>query len=184
MSGNTGFRFAYNLAGRTSGIIRSFIIANSATITIGDMVSLSSGYVALSGAGATIFGVVVGVVDKNGINMDNSRLTLTGSGASWTSSTHTFVAGSDNTSTDYVRALIDCDPFSVWSAVPDATIGSTTGSNLAGYYCDIPSASDQPDESSTLGTQCQLFIWGVDPSDSTRGLYSIAQHQLWGWTIV
>jgi len=179
MAGNTGFNFKYNLAGRTSGILRNVIIADSATITIGDLVKLTSGEVVLAAAGGQAFGVVVGIVDKDGINMDQSKRSVAGTNASWTSSTYTFVAGSDNSSVDYVQAVIDFDPFSVWSAQPDSTIGGDTESDLIGCYTDVVAASDQPDENTAATTQATLFIWGVDPEDTTRGLYSIAEHQLW-----
>ncbi len=183
MSGNTGFIYKGNLRGATTGIHKSFIINNSATITVGDMVALSSGYVALAGAGAPIFGVVIGLTDKNGVDLNNSRLALTGTSASWTSSTQTVVAGSNNSSTDYLRATIDCDPLSLWSATTD-NASTDTQASLAGCYTDIVAESDQADDDTAATTQCQLFIWGVDPEDSSRNIYSIAQHQLWGWTIV
>jgi hypothetical protein len=178
MSGNTGFKFAYNLAGRTSGILRRFIIANSSTITIGDMVKLTSGYAALPGAGAPCMGVVVGLTDKNGIDLNNSKLTLAGSGAGWTKSTYTFVAGSDNVTTDAVKAVVDVDPMSVWSGVTD-NASTDTQSVLQGCYVDLVAASDQADDDTAATTQATLFIWGVDPEDSGRVLYSIAEHQLW-----
>ena len=183
MSGNTGFTYAGNLRGHATGIQESFIIADSATITIGDMVALSSGYVALAGTGASIMGVVVGLTDKNGIDLDNSRLALTGTSASWTSSTKTVVAGSDNSSTDYLRAIIDCDPLSKWSGATD-NASTDAQASLAGCYTDITSASDQASDATAATTQAQLFIWGVDPENSARNIYSIAQHQLLGWTIV
>ena len=185
MSGNTGFQFKYNLVGRTSGIQRSFTINNSATITVGDMVILSSGYIALAPANTPIMGCVVGLTDSDGIDLASSRKVLAGSGASYTASTRTVVAGSDNSTTDLLKAIIDVDPFSVWSAAPDAAIGSTGASILTGSYCDlVATAGDQPDESDASASQQQLFIWGLDPENSSNGLYSIAQHQLWGWTIV
>ena len=184
MAGNTGFQFKYNLAGRTSGIQRSFIIANGATITVGDMVSLSSGFIALSGANAGIMGVVVGLTDQNGIDLLSTRLTM--AQAVYTESTRTVVCGNANTTGDQVRAIIDVDPFSVWSAETDAA-SADTQARLAGCYTDVVTASDQADDDTAVTTQAQLFIWGADPeSDSTKkaNLYSIAQHQLWGWTIV
>ena len=147
------------------------------------MVRLTSGYIALTAAATPILGCVVGFTDKDGIDLSSSRPAL--STGVYTASTRTFVAGADNTTVDKVYALVDIDPFSVWSAAPDAAIGATTGSNLTGYYCDlVATAGDQPDESDTVTTQQQLFIWGVDPENSSNGLYSIAQHQVFGWTIV
>lgn len=181
--GRTGFQFRYNLAGRTSGIRRSFIITGSQTITVGDMVSLSSGFLSLSGAGATIMGVVVGLTDKNGIDLGNTKLSGTWT---YTRSTRTVVAAADNTTVDQVKALIDVDPLSVWAGETD-NASTDTQSRLAGCYSDIVAASDQVDDDTAATTQAQLFIWGADPeSNSTNkaNLYSIAQHQIMGWTIV
>ena len=178
MAGNTGFNFRYNLAGRTSGIQRQWIIADSQTITVGDMVELNSGYVALVGAGSPIMGVVIGLVDKNGINMDNSKLAIAGTSASYTSSTKTTVAGSDNTTTDYLKAVVDIDPFSVWSGATD-NASTDTQASLAGCYTDLVAGSDQADDDTAAVTLAQLFIWGADPENSAYNLYSIAEHQLW-----
>jgi hypothetical protein len=175
---DSGFTFKRNIAGRTTGIRKSYIIGNSATITIGDMVKLSSGFIALAGANAKILGVVVAIEDANGLDLDNPR--RTNAGGTWTSSSKTIVVAADNQTVDQIRAIVDIDPMSIWSAQPDNTIGTTTGSNLAGYYCDLPSASDQPDEDTTTTTVMQLFIWGLDPENTARGLYSIAEHQIWG----
>lgn len=185
--GRTGFQFKYNLAGRTSGIQRNFTISNSATITVGDMVSLTSGYIALSGANAPIMGVVVGLVDKNGIDLSSSRYSF--AQAAYSDSTRTVVCGNANATAntgDGVQAVVDIDPFSVWSGETDNT-STDTQARLAGCYSDIIAASDQVDDDTGATTQCQLFIWGADPeSPSTikANLYSIAQHQLFGWTIV
>jgi len=168
---NTGARFRYNLAGRTSGIIRSFIIKNSETITIGDYVMPSSGFVAAATAGSRLLGVVVGIVDKNGINMDQTKESLDGT---WTSSTHTYAAAADNQTDVQVRALVDVDPLSVYSIEPDAAIGTTTGSNLFGYYTDLVD-EDETDEDTAATTAAQLFIWGVDPEVSSNQLVSIAE---------
>lgn len=174
---NTGAKFKYNLAGRTSGIIRSIILDNSITVTIGDFVHTNGGFCDIAAAGETLLGVVVGIVDQDGINMDESKYSL--AQASWTSSTHTVTTGAANTTGDKVRALVDIDPFSVWSCEPDDTIGTTTGSNLQGYYTDLID-EDEVDETDASTAVAQLYIWGVDPEDSTRGLYSIAEHEIWG----
>jgi hypothetical protein len=175
---DSGFTYRYNLAGRSAGIRRSYIIANSQTITIGDMVRSTAGFIALAAADAKILGVVVGLEDAKGLDLENARATLTN--ATYTASTKTAVAASDNQTVDAIRAIVDIDPFSVYSAQPDAAMAATTGSNLLGYYCDLVAASDQPDENTTTTTVMQLFIWGLDPENTARGLYSIAEHQIWG----
>ena len=175
---DTGFTPRYDLGGNSTGIRRSYIIKNSATITVGDMIQASTGFMALAGAGGRILGCVIGLEDANHLDLDNAQAT-TGTGT-WTSSTKTFIAASDNQTVDQVRAIVDVDPNTVYSGQPDAAIGTTTGSNLIGYYTDLPAASDQPDENTAVTTTAQLFIWGTDPENTARGLYSIAEHQIYG----
>lgn len=183
---NTGAKFVYNLAGRTSGIIRSIEISNTITMTVGDYVLVdTAGTLGLASAASLILGVCQGIVDKNGINMDVSKESIAGSGAGWTSSTKTVVTGSDNNATDKIRALVDIDPFSVYSLEPDATIGTTTSSGSSdqlGSYIDLldEGESDENNNGNAFNVLAQLFIWGVDPEDSTRHLVSIAEHQIWG----
>jgi len=186
---DTGFQFKKNYAGRTSGIQDARLIENSGTITVGDMVrgsydaGAANGMVELAAAGNAILGVVVGIVDRNGIDMDSSRLSHSGT---WTSSTKTFTAASTNTTVDQVKAIIDIDPMSVWSNQPDAAIGTTTSSGSSdqlGSYTDIVAASDQADENNNtaaFNTVAQLAILGVDPENTDRGLYVIKEHQLFG----
>lgn len=178
-SGRTGFQFYDNLVGRTSGIQITQTIADSATITVGDMVQLSNGYIALAGAGAPIVGVIVGLVDKDGIDLASSRRTVAGSSASVSLSTRTVVAGSDNSSTDYFKAVVDIDPFSRWAGETDN--GNTDGqTRLAGCFTDITAASDQVDDDTAAdNTQAQLLIWGAHPDGSAKNIYSIAEHQIW-----
>jgi len=179
MAGNTGFQFKYNLAGRTSGIQRAFIIGDSATITVGDMIKLTNGFVALAGAASPIMGVVVGLTDKNGIDLLSTRETM--AQAVYTESTRTVVCGNANTTGDQIKAIVDVDPLSVWSGETDNT-STDTQARLAGCYTDIVGASDQADDDTAATTIGQLFIWGADPeSPSTvkANLYSIAEHKLW-----
>ena len=187
---DTGFQRVKNFAGRTSGILDSRLIENSGTITVGDMIrgsydaGAANGMLELAAAGNAILGVVVGIVDSQGIDLDTSRQSL--STGAWTSSTKTFVAGSNNTTVDMVKALIDIDPLSVWSAQPDAAIGTTTSSGSSdqlGSYTDLVAASDQPDENNAgnaYNTVAQLAILGVNPENTDRGLYVIKEHQLFG----
>jgi hypothetical protein len=180
MAGNTGFQFKYNLAGRTSGIQRSFIIAASKTIAVGDMIKLTGGLVNLAGANAPIMGVVVGLTDKNGTDLKNTKLSM--AQAVYTESTRSVVTGNANHTGDQIRAIVDVDPLSVWTGETD-NASTDAESRLAGCYTDIVAASNQADDDTATTTQMQLFIWGADPeSDTTKkaNLYSIAEHQLWG----
>jgi len=179
---NLGAKFKYNLAGRTSGITRRIIIDDSKTLTIGDWVLVgTTGFLQAATAGSPIIGVIVGFVDRNGINYDQSKITKE---ATWTSSSQTIVTDSDNTTSEQACALVDIDPLTVWSCEPDATIGTTTSSGSSdqfGSYTDLLDENevDESNNGAAFNAQAQLFIWGLDPEDATRGLYSIAEHQTW-----
>lgn len=180
---NTGAKFKYNLAGRTSGILYTQMIKGSEVITIGDFVKLSTGYVTRAAAGNNLLGVVVGIVDKYGIPLDESKWSNVE--GTWSSSTYTLTVGShnpDSTSYDQYKAIVDIDPFSVWSIEPDSTIGGTTGSNLAGYYIDLIDEDETDENTAHASTQASLHLWGVDPEDATRHLVNIYEHQAIGGT--
>jgi len=73
---------------------------------------------------------------------------------------------------------------SVFSGTSDDTSYGDGQARLVGCFTDIIAASDQADDDTAATTQAQLFIWGADPENSANTLYSIAQHQIYGWTIV
>jgi len=180
MTGDTGFQFKYNLAGRTSGIIRKFPIYNSLCVAVGDMVYLTGGGLGPCPATAAILGCCVGLVDRDGIDLGNSKITKEGT---YSASAKSYTADSDNMTSEKAAALVDLDPFSVWSVEPDGTIGTDDEGDMAGSYTDlVATAGDQADEDVSSTGKAQLFIWGIDPEDSTRILVSIAQHALSGDT--
>lgn len=171
-----GFEFKYDLVGEPGRSTRQYIIGASKTVTVGDAVHLETGYVDPAAATERIIGFVQGFVDNNGLPLDHSQADFDGT---YTASTNTYVATSDNTTDKKIRAIVNISPTAVYSATPDATIGTTTGSNLHGYFCDLID-EDSPDESDAVTTAQQLAIHGLDPNDSTKGLYSIAEHQIFG----
>ena len=77
-----------------------------------------------------------------------------------------------------MKARVRVTPGDVYSDVPDADIGTTAGSDSKGYNTDIVTgANPNPDENTATTGTAQLAIIGVDPSDSTRGLYMIKESQ-------
>ena len=152
-------------------VLKKIIITGSVVTTIGDSVQASSGLMALGTAGSLVLGHVNSIVDKNGLPiLDN------GAGADFT---NTYTAASTNATVAMVAAMVDVSKFSQYSADPDATIGTTTGSNLLGYHTDIVD-EDNTDESSAVTTTAQYTIWGVDPADSGNQIVSVYESQVFG----
>ncbi len=144
--------FIFKKNGNANGgrILVEQTIADSKTITLGDAVKLASGKIDLAGAGGAVYGIVSGLRKADG-----SPLTENGAGGDFND---TYTTGSSNT----VVAVVDISKDSLYSVVADDTLGTTTGSDLAGYNFDVVAASDTLDESTAAATTAQFFSQGVD----------------------
>ncbi len=156
-------------------VLRRQIVANSITVTEGDSVKLASGFVALGTTGALVFGHNVGVSTANQVGV----LTTGVAGAAVGSYVGAYLTGSDNQTVAKVTAVCDISKQSLYSAPLDATIGSTTGSNLSGYLTDLADKA-QLDESATTTTTMQYFLWGVDPENTANAVANIYESQVFG----
>ena len=156
-------------------VLRSNILANSITVTEFDSVKLASGFVALGTTGALVFGHVVSISTRQGLGMSSTGA----AGAAFGSFVGSFTTASDNQTVAKNKANVDISKYSLYSAEEDAAIGTTTGSNLAGYYQDLAD-EDTLDESTAATTTAQYFGWGVDPNDSSKAIVNIAESVVFG----
>lgn len=161
------------------------IINNSVTVTLGDMlkavVSSTQG-ADLAAAGNRIFGVAKGFVCKDGVlNLENatSGVDYDGTFTSGGVDVGAYAAASDNVTDKNVKVRINVNPYAIFSNTPDAAIGTTSGQNLKGAYTDIAD-EDQIDEnnaSAAATTVAQCIVMGIDPDNSSNGLYMIVEWQ-------
>lgn len=165
------FKRVGSLTPHGAPVLRKSILTASITVTEGDSVKLSSGFTALGTAGALVFGNVNSIITKDGVGVSDN-------GASG-SFTNTFTSPSGNTTGAMYSVLVDISKHSLYSVDPDATIGTTTGSNLMGYFTDIAD-EDETDESTASTSAAQYFIWGVDPMDSGNQIVNIYESQVLG----
>lgn len=156
-------------------VIRREVVANSITIAELDSVKLASGFVALGTAGALVYGHVMSLSDANQVGL----LTTGAAGAAIGSYAGTYTTSSTNQTVAMVTADCDISKNALYSMTPDATIGTTTGSNLAGYKIDIAD-EDNTDENTAAATTAQYNIWGVDPEDSANHIVNIYESQVFG----
>jgi hypothetical protein len=154
---------------------RSQIITNSITTTEMDSVKLASGFIALGTAGALVFGHVMAIGTKFGVGLSTTGV----AGAEMGSFVGTFATASDNQTVAMVKAECDISKETLYSASFETAIGTTTGSNLAGYFCDLDSEFDL-DESDTTTTTMQYALHGVDPSNSAKAIVNIYESQVYG----
>lgn len=156
-------------------VLRKQVVANTVTITELDSVKLSSGFVALGTAGALVFGHVIDII----VNRGTGVLSTGVAGAEVGSFVGTFATASDNQTVAMVGVKVDVSKDSLYTMTPDAAIGGTTGSNLAGYKIDIAD-EDNTSETSTTTTTCQYNLWGVDPELTSNHIVNIYESQVFG----
>jgi len=156
-------------------LLRSEIVANSVALVELDSVKVASGFVALGTAGALVFGNVTAIVTRQGVGLETTGV----AGAATGTYAGAYTMASDNQTVAKVKAMVDISKETLYSADPDATIGTTTGSNLLGYHTDIAD-EDNTDEDTAALTTAQYTIWGVDPDDSGNQVVSIYESQVFG----
>lgn len=164
--------FRFKESGNANGgrILKELTFIDSATFTVGDALYITTaGKLDLATASHNIAGILVEIRNSNG-----APVTTNGAGGDFVG---TYTTGTSNT----IVGVIDVSTESIYSVACDATLGTTTGSDLAGYNMDVVAASDTLDESSALATTAQFFSYGQDPdttAPSNSVLVSIQESQI------
>ena len=156
-------------------VLRQEIIANTVTSVVMDSVKLASGFVALGTGGALVFGHITAHKTAKDVGLNTSGA----AGAAMGSYVGTYLTASDNQTVGKVVAEVDISKYSLYSAELSAAIGTTTGSNLAGYRMDLTD-EDTLDESTAATTSAQYGTWGVSPVNSAQALVNIYESQVFG----
>ena len=159
------FKKGASLAPWGGPILRYGILQNDDVFIENDMCKPdSNGFLTTdSMPAAGLFGHVDSLVTFDGVG-----LTSNGAGGTFSG---TYTAAAANQTVAKVSATVDVSQFTIYSASLDATIGSTTGSDLLGYYMDLADQNDL--DETAITTAAQMFNWGTDPADSTRAFVNI-----------
>lgn len=172
-----GFYYRKHMHGLTTGAVAEFIIDNSETITIGDAVDLNAGFIQAVDAGDDVLGIVVGIVDKHGVNVDGQHADIDGT-VSGSGNSLTYAAASDNQTDKQVKAVVMMDPFSLF--YNDADSGLTQAE--VGTFFDTTAAGDQITGTGTTSGAFQLVELDPDgDGDDSKGLFRIAEWQGWAY---
>jgi len=138
--------------------LETFVILDSATIQVGDVVKLDAkGVDAADAVADPIFGLVTGIVNKKGVPMN--QVNTDDYSGTWTNSTQQYAAAATNDTVDLVAAIVHpLDGSETLSALLDATAATTTGSNVPGYYISVLTTdSSQLDENTAHATNRLQF---------------------------
>lgn len=155
-------------------ILRQEVITDSATTAVNDGIKMVSGFATRNTVGVLVAGHVTAHVSDKGVGLN----TTGAAGAAIGSYVGTFAAASDNETVDQVAVVLDISKATTYSVDPDAAIGTTTGSDLSGYFTDATHAVT--DESTAATTTAQYGILGVDPEDSGNQRVHINESLFWG----
>ena len=149
------------------------IVANSVSIAVAFSVKTVSGFAALGTTGARVLGHVESLVGKDGLTPVKDGTYLGNPG-------EVLAMESDNQTDKMIRARVDIDQRSLYSAELDATIATTTGSNLAGYTFDLVD-KDTLDESTAAETTGQYYSHGVDRNNTAQVVVNILESEVFGY---
>lgn len=162
-----------NMSGPDIPTAFEFIIDDSETVVLGDAVDLNSGFLQVVDASDKVLGVVVGIVDANGIPVNHPDADVDGT----VTGDDTYVTESDNTTDKKVAAQVIISPDVIYfndadDTLTQAMVGTKFDSNSTGDNIDVAT-------SGTTGGQFQLI--SIDPDDDadlSKGLFKIAESQL------
>lgn len=163
--------------GRAGGpLLVDRILTNSITVAVGDSVKTVSGFAALGTTGARVLGHVESLVGTDG-------LTPVKDGTYRQNIGEAYSVASNNQTVGLVKARIDVDTSSLYSADLDATVGTTStagGSGAAGKTFDLVS-EDTLDESTSAETTQQYYSHGVDINDTGNVVVNILESEVFGF---
>ncbi len=173
-----GFEYRGQANGAQNPVILQYPIANSATVKVGDAVYVASNGVTRITNATLVLGVVVGIVDANGIDLDNTS--TDNYDGTYTSSSKTYVATSDNITDKKVCAQVIVDEDAIFYNDADGNFTNPTDLGLLIKCAD----HDQIDESETSATVGQFYVWKLDPDgdgDASKCYVKIARSQTKGF---
>lgn len=147
--------------GASSRPLERWPVINSGTVRKeGPVKVVATGVDAANAVSDPIYGICRGFVMGAGMTPLENALSTAHDG---TLAGDLFTAAADNVTVETVYALVEpILPNDIIRAEADDTLGTTTGSNLVGYYIDVLTTDERKlDESNTHGTnQLQFLIVG------------------------
>lgn len=171
---SSGFTYRGQISGGQDPVILKIPITNSQTVKVGDAVYIATNGVQRITNTTLVMGVVAGICDNNGIDLDNTS--TDNYDGTWTSSTKTYVASADNITDKKVCAQVIADPYALFSNDADGNFTNPTDLGLLIMCADY----DTIDEDTTSATVGQFQVWKLDPDgdgDASKCIVRIARWQ-------
>lgn len=173
-----GFFLRKNLTSVDAPSSVDILLAGSTTVTIGDLVRVNtSGLLVTAASGEVVGGVLVGIVDQNGVSVFSPRATGT-SGATLTGDDTVATASTNATdATKNLKGQVVLDPAGASLFYNDAD-GDFAQTNLFQFF-DVANG-DQVTQGSAGDANGQVQLIQLDPDgdgDASKGLFRINENQ-------
>ena len=143
------------------------LVIDSATEKVGGIIWFAgNGVEKIDATTEAVAGMVTEIISKDGTNIESPTVDTSALGGTWTPSTKTFAAASDNSTVDLISVrYIPVKADQLFRMQMDADKGTTTGSNLKGYFLKIlTSDSAKLDESTAVAAEAGTQFQIMDPN--------------------
>lgn len=171
------FQYRGQLNGAENPVVLDILVGNSDAVVVGRAVKMDTlgngGGIIAATAGSRIVGILVGLTDKNGIDLDNTTQAHSGT---WVPSTQTFTAAADNMTVDCIRGKVIVDKNSLWY---NDTAGDLVVADEYKFF-DLGSAAQVADQNGHDSAGAMMLI-KRDPDgdgDASKGIFKIAESNL------
>lgn len=151
------------------------VAKNSEVITELDSLKIASNFILRGTAGASVYGHAIALRTKEGVGFETTGV----AGAATGSFVGTYTFASDNQTVGMAKVELDVSRESLYSGELDAAIGTTTGSDLRGYFIDLID-EDTLDENTAATTVAQYATHGTDSDNTAQAVVSIHESGLFG----
>lgn len=171
------FQYRGQLNGAENPVVLDVLVGNSDAVVVGRAVKLDTlsngGGIIAATAGSRILGILVGLTDKNGIDLDNTKQVHSGT---WVASTQTFTAAADNMTVDGIRGKVVVDKDALWynDAAGDLVVADEY------KFFDVANAYQVGDQNGHDSAGALMLI-KRDPDgdgDASKGIFKIAESNL------
>lgn len=176
-----GFVYRGQISGAQDPVTVDIVMYPSVTFTVGDAIYTDNGLARLATSSTDVFGIVVGIIDKNGIDLNNTS--SNNYDGTWSESTNTYTSSATNDDSDgkQVRVKVVPDPCALWYNDADGNFTFPTDQFRMGNLLN----ENQLDESSFTEEDIGQFqVWEIDPvgdSDMSECLCRISRWQGNAW---
>ena len=172
----SGFVYRGQISGAQDPVTVDIVMAPSVTFTVGDAIYTDDGLAKLATSSTDVFGIIVAIIDKNGIDLNNTS--SSNYDGTWSESSNTYTSSATNDDSDgkQVRVKVVPDPYALWYNDADGDFTFPTDQFRMGNLLN----ENQLDESTfTEEDVGQFQLWEIDPAGTGNNSECLCRISRW-----